>query len=323
MQSSLFGYPGNKRRYISHLNLEGCTELIEPFAGSCAVSIHAIKSGIKKFRLADHDNTLTAVIACCIDMNLYQQMYSYILETKQHFLIDQEYTWKYIKDQLSDRWHQPVATEDLPVVAALKVVFQRVTHGCIPRTCNTSNKLNVIASKNKIKNLAQWKIDVPKLYEYLFSMDIHNSWEDCYKIPVGKAESTVVFIDPPYCAPGKSGCYPGHQPGKWSTMVTIMNSLEQGLQLDVNQVYLTAYDCGGLNDFCHSMASHYGYSLRTTELGKLETLDRGSGNFRYGRRTTVNYKYGEVLWEFHNKQFTKGNVEKKLSNKRESQLTQN
>lgn len=174
-------------------------------------------------------------------------------------------------------------------LAASKLIFQRIGHGCVARTSKNGIG-NVILSEQKTAGFAEWIPNLPDLSGY--DLMIVDDYKKCFPV-----EGSCVLLDPPYYAPGKTKCYPGHDPNSIRSLAVVYDSLKKCFQAGVKTVYFTHYYLPQIDDYVLTNCEKYGYNCTHTNLGLLNSLKNGTGNHSSGRRTkkkTTEYK--DWLW---------------------------
>lgn len=286
---SLFGYPGNKRKIVKSLDYASSTVFIDPFVGAASFLLHnysRVPDGV--FIVADKDPAIRAVLECCKSKELSHNLITETQYLRDQFLKTPTKTWNFIKKTIG-KGGKPFDK------AVCKLLYQKISHGCIPRTKADKVTPNVIWSVDKvIKSLDSWVSELPDLSQC--DLTILGDYGECLK---ATPSDSTVFLDPPYYAPSKSKCYPGHEPNKITTLLMVCNSIRLALETQPKQLFVTHY----YNPIIDNLLTSYceDYTIVKTMGETLDSLNYGQGNFTHGMRNAKKVIYKDCLWTLNKK----------------------
>ncbi len=277
---SLFGYPGNKRKMVKSLEYVSSSVFCDPFVGAGSFTLHQYaKHPTGKFFIADTDPAIQSVFLAC-QYNRQETIY----ETQhliKKFLDKPDQTWEFIKNTLGK---QKISMR----TAVCKLLYQRIAHGSIPRTCADGVTPNVIWSLDKSKGLATWQVDLPDLSNC--DLQFHQSYQEAL---IACPENAIIFLDPPYYAPGKSACYPGHRPNSIITLKTILNAIALAIPKS-KQLIITHYECDAIDQLLTNYENLF--TIDKTVGSTLNSLNYGQGNYNHGLREEKKVVYRDCVW---------------------------
>lgn len=279
---SLFGYPGNKRKIVKSLDYVENTTFIDSFVGAASFLLYnyeRVPNG--EFIVADRDPAIQTVLYICKSNTVRKEVLKITNELKQEFLDKPTKTWDNVKKTIN-------SCDNPLILAANKLLYQKISHGCIPRTRSKSNTPNVIWSVDKALGLRTWIPELPDLSgcDLIIKSD--------YKETFIKKNATIL-LDPPYYAPGKSSCYPRHKPGSPATLLTVLHSIELAIASNPLQLFITHYECQYIDGLLTNFEKDYKISKYVG--GYLKSLNYGQGNFTHGLKGTESVEYKDCIWE--------------------------
>ncbi len=277
---SLFGYPGNKRKIVKSLDYLDSKIFCDPFVGAGSFTLYQYQqnpNGV--FFIADKDPTIRSVFMAC-QYNRSETIYQTQRLVKQ-FLKHPDKTWEFVKDTIAK---QKVSMR----TAVCKLLYQRIAHGSIPRTCADGVTPNVIWSLEKTEGLENWQIDLPDLSQC--NLEISDSYQKALE---ACRDSGIVFLDPPYYAPGKSACYPGHRPNSISTLSMILNVIALAVP-KAKQLIITHYECDAIDQLLTNYENLF--TIDKTVGDTLDSLNYGQGNYLHGLREDKKIVYKDCIW---------------------------
>jgi len=283
---SLFAYPGNKRTIVKSLDYLENDVFIDPFTGVASFLLHnysRVPHG--KFIVADKDPAIQAVLYICKSNTVRKEVLKITNELKQNFLNNPTKTWNNVKKNI-------VKCDNPLVLAASKLLYQRIAHGSIPRTRADGKTPNVIWSVDKALGLKNWKPELPDLSDC--DLTILDDWKKTFLV-----KNATILIDPPYYAPGKSACYPGHKPGSPVTLMMVLAAIEAAIATNPLQLFITHYECNYIDGLLTNYEDRF--IIKKTNNGELKKLDYGQGNFQHGLRSSNLTQYDDCLWEIRKK----------------------
>jgi len=278
----LFSYPGNKRTLIPILQpFEGVETFIETHAGSSAFTLQMIERYPNaRFLIAEKDRSIRNILRSCYRKETRDTLISRAIEIRDAFLLNNNH-WQTIKENA------------IAGCGASKLIFQRISHGSVART-SKNGQYNVVWSPDKVKSLRSWVPKLPKFFDT--DLTVLDSADYCFEQAYA---STCVFIDPPYYAPSKTRCYPGHNPASIFTATAVVKTLEKAVKRECKQIWLTHYKIELVDDLIRSLDLS-NYVLTETALGELPALGLGNGNFKHGafaaKKKTIAV---DTLYEFN------------------------
>ena len=284
MIKSLFAYPGNKAKLIQTLNIPADTQVfIDPFFGGGSFTFEMIKrSPSARFIVAESDPNIRMILRSCRDSVMKSEVLKKVECLKKDF------------DQSPDKTWQSIKQEMILGDAASKLLHQRLAFGAVART-GSNGVYNVIYSKDKAANLSKWKPSLPDLR--WVDLAVLNDWRFCFNIPGVDYQDAIAFVDPPYYAPGKTACYPGHKPKDIMTLLTVINSVEAALAARVSKFWLTHYDVELLQDFLNGLDDSE-YAVKKTIGDTLDQLGKGIGNHKHGGCVKKKVVYRDCVWNY-------------------------
>jgi len=277
----LFSYPGNKRKLIQILQpFQGVETFIETHAGSSAFTLQMIERYPNaRFVVAEKDESIRNILRSCRRKETRDALISRTIEIRDTFRLSTNY-WQTIKE------------DAIAGCGASKLVFQRIAHGSVART-SKNGQYNVVWSPDKVKSLGSWVPKLPKLFDA--DLTVLDSADCCFEQAY---DNTCVFIDPPYYAPSKTRCYPGHNPASTLTAIAVVRTLEKAIKRECKQIWLTHYKIELVDDLIRSLDLS-NYVLTETALGELPALGLGNGNFKHGGFAAKKKKIAvDTLYEF-------------------------
>lgn len=287
MIKSLFAYPGNKRDVIPGIDFLESNLFIDPYVGAGSFLLYQFeKNPNAKFIIADKDPAIRAVYQIC-KYDRKEEVIQSAIALRDKFLVKPDQTWKFIKEVLA-------YSLDPVQLAYCKLFYQRVAHGSIPRTHSGKKTYNVIWSLDKALGLKTWEPVLPNLSDC--DLTIHKDWQECFKS--SDLTDTVVFLDPPYYAPGKSSCYPGHKPGAIVTLMTLLAAIQSAIECNPKQLVITHYECSHIDNLLELFND---YSINKTEGNTLDSLNYGKGNYSHGLRSETKTVYNDCIWNLKRK----------------------
>jgi len=262
---------------------------IEPFMGSGAFFIEALKRQPRGlFLLAEKDLSIRALLwAMSGDPS---ELIESSLVLKEQFLGSPTKTWEQMKSRLG---HPKL---DVPT-AATKWVYQRLAHGSTPRTRADGLTPNVIWSLDKAHALIRWEPVIPDSLRRSKFLLV-DSYDQCFDSSYFRYSEATVFLDPPYYAPGKSACYPGHRPNDLGTAMTVIDSVQRAMTAGCGIIYMTHYYHPLIDTEIAKLATRHDYSFTTRKMGQLSALAYGRGNYKHGKMAKKKVNYTDCLWTF-------------------------
>ena len=284
MIKSLFAYPGNKAKLIQTLNIPADTRIfIDPFFGGGSFTFYAMGLNPQgKFIVAEKDKTIRNILKDCQSQGSRVELLRQTSELVTKFLANPDPVWQSMKLNL------------IKGDAATKLLHQRIAFGAVART-GSNGVYNVIYSKDKAANLPKWNPVLPDLEG--LDLTILNDWRECFTLPCVDYQDAIALVDPPYYAPGKTSCYPGHKPKDIMTLLTVINSVEATLAARVSKFWLTHYDVEILDDFLNGLDDSE-YRVTKTIGDTLDQLGKGIGNHKHGGRVQKRVVYKDCVWNY-------------------------
>lgn len=287
MIKSLFAYPGNKRDVIPMIPVIESSIFVDSYVGAGSFFLKQYQDNpTAKFIIADKDPAIRAVYQVCKYRNT-REVIDKALELRDRFFTAPDKTWGFIKQTLA-------YSLDPVQLAYCKLFYQRIAHGSIPRTHSGKKTYNVIWSLDKAIGLKTWEPILPDLSDC--DLIILDDWKDCFKS--SNLNESVIFLDPPYYAPGKSSCYPNHKPGSIITLMGILAAIQTALECHPKQLIITHYECHPIDNLLESIDS---YTIDKTIGDTLDSLNYGQGNFQHGLREETKIVYYDCIWNLKRK----------------------
>lgn len=283
---SLFAYPGNKQKLIPSLVVPSDTKtFIDPFFGAGSFTLAMFDQyPNKKFVIGEADKNILEIIKACQSNKARSVVIDDAKKLKQKFLLNPRQTWEEIKTNL------------LTGCPASKLIHQRLAFGAVARK-KSNGEYNVIYSNDKARALTNWIPALPDLSEC--DLTICNDWKQCFSVPGLDYSAAIALIDPPYYAPGKTSCYPSHQPNSIKTALMITSTVDVALATGLSKFWLTHYDVELVQDFLNQIDSPC-YTVSKTVGQELKQLGQGIGNYKNGSRVQPKIIYRDCVWEWSN-----------------------
>lgn len=284
---SCFAYPGNKQNIINSVERKGWL-FIDQFVGAGSFLLKQYKDNPNgSFIIADADLPIRCFYDVC--NRDPDSVVASATEWRNRFDKKPEETWNHCIEVL-ERCNTSTSH-----IAGAKLLFQRVAHGSVARTRTDGKTYNVKWSVDKSIGIGKWNPKVPDLREC--DLIIENDYKKCYEITDVDYSQAIVFSDPPYYAPFKSACYPGHDPGSLKTLLMVFNSVELPMSKGVKEIIFTHYYLEGIDERIDSYCHEYGYISERFIGEELRSLAYGRGNYKHGQRIMHKGVYKDCLWK--------------------------
>jgi site-specific DNA-adenine methylase len=254
---------GNKSKLIPALSSFKYTSVCEPFAGSAAIALNL--PGVEQIVLGETDPILywgyrLWSIALTDAIKQAQLGSPEIWEVSAQTLINTEFK---VLDFI-------MGLEDLIPVVAGAYMYRQTRYGGVCRT-NKQGKLNVPIAASKVKTATKRLPPAqPPVVDFRVEQDAYEAfWVWLYDLKPDSLD--LLVLDPPYYAPGKTPCYPFHNPRSLESWDITMSCMLEGVKHDVD-VLVCGYAVDGHVEFIQDLAATYGYSVLDLGGGELSQL---------------------------------------------------
>jgi site-specific DNA-adenine methylase len=264
---------GNKSKLIPALRSFEYTSVCEPFAGSAAISLNL--PGVEQIVLGE-----TAPILYW-GYKLWNLRLWHAIKEAQ---LGSPEVWETSAQTLISTEHKVLAQMDLEVllsVVAGAYMYRQTRYGGVCRI-NKQGKLNVPIAASKVKTATKRLPPVqppveakqlcckPARLAFLVEQDAYTA----IRTWLGNADKLsgyLLVLDPPYYAPGKTPCYPFHNPRSLESWDLTMSCMLEGVKHCVD-VLVCGYTHDGHVEFIQDLAATYGYSVLDLGSGELSQL---------------------------------------------------
>lgn len=287
MQSIFKRYPGSKRKHPiydgGHYNA-----VIEPFAGSAALSFQMLRRGCQSIFLADTDPTIRAVYEVWADPSLHEQFYACIRSYLALLREKPDQAWEVMTSKFVNSAPIPV-----PEISAISLIVRDLTFGGIVRV-NDAGKFNAVMVQGQYEKLKRWGVEryaLPYAPKHLVVASDALELLDQYSAH-GWGDRALCLIDAPYWTPLPSHrSYGDYEPSDPKWLLLCLAVTKKALSNPrISRVVVINYWSGELDQGLQELSQEVGHDRPyTSRLGKLANMQRGRGFVS---------KNVEYMWEF-------------------------